>query len=221
MDLFDVFEKIIPPFDKLQTWAKYVWSGWVFYTAVAIVSLLFGREKNDTTDELLDKPLPDYIKTWEMTGDERIDKALTILNALERSSGGKVRQVDLVKTLKPLFNRPAFYGIREENWEYFLFPLCQTRMILEYYQENFKSADDRSKIKAAIEKMVVLQNDIDAIYGTAFTITEHIDKFINSKDDFISELPNQVITPNQAFFNARDAAVLEIRTLLKPIGLAD
>lgn len=69
--------------------------------------------------------------------------------------------------------------------------------------------------------MTEWQNDIAAIYGTAFTITEHIDKHIGSKSDFIAKLPNQAFTPDSKFFNDRDKMILEIRTLLIPIGLVD
>lgn len=97
------------------------------------------------------------------TGDQVIDVVVLRLASLNLSSQS-IPESQLVETLAPLFSRPAFYGIREENWNYFLFTLCKTRLILEGQAKYFRSSPrTRQEIGRAIELMVKLQNEVAEI----------------------------------------------------------
>ena len=154
------------------------------------------------------------------TGDDLIDAAQAKLCDLQNDSP-RLAETDVVQTLKPLFSRPAFYGIREENWEFFLFTLCRTRLLLEANVGYFNSESVRKKLGRVIELMVKLQNDVSRIYGPTFSITRHIASYINSRNDFTNHLPRPVSDPDYKFFENRDKTIKEIRAILKPLGLTD
>ena len=154
------------------------------------------------------------------TGDEVIDKVqMAIAGMGPRES---IPESKLAETLAPLFTRAAFYGIREENWNYFLFTLCKTRLILEENVQYFKSSSQvRADLGKAIQLMVKLQNDVAKIYGSTFSITDHIRRNIGDRDAFTRNLPQVIADPDYKFFDARDVTIQEIRKLLKPHGLVN
>ncbi|HEX7770910.1 MAG TPA: hypothetical protein VF435_00735 [Pyrinomonadaceae bacterium] len=155
------------------------------------------------------------------TNDKRIDDTQRALCDLRKDPSNPPSDTELVQALKPLFTRPAFYGIREENWEHFLFILCKTRTLLEENVTYFKSSNFRREVGRAIQLMVRLQNDVARIYGPTFSITTHMQRFLNSKDEFINRLPKINSDPEPNFFNDRDKTINEIRAILRPLGLTD
>lgn len=157
----------------------------------------------------------------DATGDTTIDRVLQELKQLE-SSGSRISESALLQTLKSLFNRPAFYDIREESWDYFLYPLCVSRLLLENYIRFLKSSPQvRQSLGQVIRLMVELQNDVARIYGPAFSITDHIARYITNRDGFIDSLPPIVESPDYQFFNQRNETIREIRDILRPLGLVD
>jgi len=46
-------------------------------------------------------------------------------------------------------------------------------------------------------------------------------RFLNSKDEFINRLPKINSDPEPNFFNDRDKTINEIRAILRPLGLTD
>lgn len=153
------------------------------------------------------------------TGDRVIDQVLTDLESL-KAAGTPIPEAKLITALTPLFARPAFYGIREENWHFFLYTLCRTRLILEEYIPHIRSSPQiRRALGTVIEMMVRLQNDVAKIYGPAFSITDHIHDFIHNKQAFTENLPMVVREPDYPFFDERDKTVREIRDILRPLGL--
>jgi hypothetical protein len=155
----------------------------------------------------------------EHTGDQVIDRVLANLASLKQLKQPPAES-QLAAALAPLFSRPAFYhGIREEDWRYFLYPLCRTRLLLEEYLGSFKSSVEVAKnIQQAIVKMVQLQNEVAGLYGPTFHITEHISRYISSRSDFINNLPPVVVDPKPQFFDDRDKEIHDIRELLLSAG---
>ncbi len=164
-------------------------------------------------------PKPAPVKL-DLTGDAVIDRVRATLAAMRRQPRPPTES-QLAAALAPLFSRPAFrYGIREEDWRYFLYPLCRTRLILEEYENDFKSKPEVGQnIAAAVTKMVNLQNEVAKLYGPAFSVTAHIDRYINSKKAFIDNLPKVMIAPDASYFEDRDKEIQAIRELLKSAGL--
>jgi hypothetical protein len=154
----------------------------------------------------------------EKTHDDVIDRVLANLSSLKQLQR-PATQSQLAETLQPLFNRPAFYGIREDDWRYFLYALCRTRLILEEYVGQFQSPTVRADIGQAIKRMVTLQNDVSQLYGKNFSVTDHIDRYIHDKHAFVDNLPKLETNPSPQFFDARDKQISEIRGLLKEAGL--
>jgi hypothetical protein len=165
------------------------------------------------------KPIEFKLKSVETTGDEVIDKTLARLSL--STSSTVVSEYELTEVLATLFTRPAFYDIREENWKYFLFVLCKTRLILEDNIHYYKSSPDvRADLYKAIRIMVQLQNDMKQIYGPTFSPTEHIRLYINNRDAFINKL-RIISKPDNKFFEERNNTIKELRNILCPIGLID
>jgi hypothetical protein len=156
----------------------------------------------------------------DLTGDAVIDRVRANLASLKRQPR-PATESQLAETLAPLFSRPVFrYGIREEDWRYFLYPLCRTRLILEEYENQFKSKPEiGEKITQAVTKMVNLQNEVAKLYGPTFSVTAHIDRYIKNKNAFIDNLPKVVVTPDAQYFEDRDKEIRAIRELLKSAGL--
>ena len=153
------------------------------------------------------------------TGDEVIDGVLDDLAKLE-SMGKPIPEAALVEALNPLFTRPAFYGIREESWNYFLFPLSKTRRILEQQLPNFRSTPKlRSDLGRVIELMVQLQNEVASLYGPSFSVTHHIRLYENNAQAFVDHLPPIRNRPDSEFFDSRDQTIKKIREMLRPHGL--
>ena len=100
------------------------------------------------------------------TGDKVIDDAEKHFTRL-KSGRDSISESRLIETLAPLFSRPTFYyGIREENWNYFLFIVCKTRLILQEYIKDLKSSPNiRTELGRSVELMVRLQNDVSTSYG--------------------------------------------------------
>lgn len=197
-----------------EVWVKWLVGIWFIITAAVIVVLIISPKRNEKEETMT---ITHY---WHLTGDEKIDNVLKELNHLEQKGRRYIKDSELSEAISPLFSRPAFYNIKEENWEYFLYPLCKSRLILEHYQSYFTSSHVRSQISQAVHKMVILQNDVARIYGKNFKIDEHIREYINDSRAFIDNLPNQKIEPDMMFFNDRDETIKEINKILAPIDLA-
>jgi hypothetical protein len=155
------------------------------------------------------------------TGDPVVDETIEELQKLEQQ-GNLFSESQLAGALKRLFARPAFYGIREENWHYFLFALIKTRLILEHYQHYFRNSPKvRSKLAEVTELMTQLQNDVAYLYGRSFSVTEHIHKYGGNKDEFLKNLPPLCKDPDYRFFDDRDKTIRKIRSILRSIDLVD
>jgi hypothetical protein len=159
-------------------------------------------------------------QTVEKTGDKVIDDVLANLAALKQN-GHVPTESELSNTLAPLFSRPAFYrGIREEeDWRYFLYPLCRTRQLLEQYVDQFKSNSQvRQNLSQAIQKMAALEARVAGLYGPTFTLRQHIDLYIGNKKSFIDHLPAVLNQPSSDFLDERDREIHEIRELVRAAG---
>ncbi|WP_139135211.1 hypothetical protein [Roseivirga sp. 4D4] len=216
--IIESIESAIPFLQPYDPWVKWLVSVWILVTAGILVALLFGNRSpvpNETKNEPLNQ---EQNMKWSRTGDRVIDDVITNLNKMEAADS--LNQSTLITALSPLFTRPAFYGIREENWEYFLFVLARTRLLLEHYSQHIKSPKSlRDSIQEASILMVQLQNEIKTIYGPAFSVTDHISTYINDKEGFVKNLPKQQIEIDYKFFDARDETIREIRDILKNTGL--
>jgi tetratricopeptide (TPR) repeat protein len=154
------------------------------------------------------------------TGDKVIDDVLANLTALKQN-GHVPTESELSSTLAPLFSRPAFYrGIREEqDWRYFLYPLCRTRQLLEQYVGQFKSNPQvRQNLSLAIQKMAALEARVGGLYGPTFSLTEHIDLYIGNKQTFIDHLPSLMNQPSANFLDERDREIHEICDIVRKAG---
>ena len=153
------------------------------------------------------------------TGDAVIDRVLANLAELKRLDRAPAES-RIAEALAPLFNRPAFYGIREGDWRFFLYPLCRTRLILEQHLGDFKSnPDTRDKISKAIQIMVNLQNSVAGLYGPNFSVTQHLSRYVDNAKAFGDNLPPVIESPSQQFFDQRDAQIRQVRELMRGAGL--
>jgi hypothetical protein len=156
-----------------------------------------------------------------LTGDDVIDRQIRRLEELRKTSA-QPTESQLAEALAPLFTRPAFYEIREEDWHSFLYVLCRTRLLLEEYEERFKSSIVvRGHIDNAIKLMVALENRVAAIYGPNFSVTEQIRRYGGNKEKFLAELPRIVKDPAPEFFDERDRDIAAIRAELHDAGIVD
>ncbi len=166
-------------------------------------------------------PQPESVAeaSWDKSGDEVIDRMYEAKSRLE--SDGTITEAQALDLLRPLFSRPAFsYLAREGDWKYGLFAVCKTRIVLQEFKPLFRNSPDvRNALGDAIELLVQLEREISTIFNPAFSSTEHIDKYIHSKDEFIQNLPDIVREPNSDFSNARDQTVSEIRDILAEVGI--
>jgi hypothetical protein len=150
-----------------------------------------------------------------------IDRVIANLDALQRAQNPPT-EAQLGGTLAPLFSRPAFYNTRQQDWGYFLYPLCRTRLLLEQYEGDFKSNPAvRQNIADAVARMAQLQNDVAGLYGPNFRIDDHIHTYINDSRTFIQNLPSLAVAPTTDFYDARDRQIKEIRQSLQAAGLLE
>ncbi len=209
MDWLTWVSKILPFLDQYPSWVRWMAVVWLLLTASFVGTLVMAPRSAISV----------VAATVADTGDEVIDGVQKRLVTL-KSTGASISESKLSETLTPLFSRPAFYGIREENWSYFLFTLCKTRLLLEENVQFFKTTPRvRAELGRAIELMVRLQNDVANLYGPTFSVTDHISRYIQNRDAFTKNLPPVVHTPDYRFFDARDVTIREIRGILKPLGL--
>jgi len=160
--------------------------------------------------------------TWEKCGDERIDHQM-IDQRNELVSKGPLTEAQAIDLLRPLFSRPAFvYLAREGDWNYALFAVCKTRLVMQESQPVFKSSP---KIRQHIEKantlLLQLERDIEGIYNPGFKATKHIDDYIHDKDQFLANLPAITKEPDATFNSERESTVRKIRETLAEVGLSD
>jgi len=154
----------------------------------------------------------------QKTGDAVIDRVIANLAELQRLDRAPAES-RLAEVLAPLFNRPAFYGMTEGDWRFFLYPLCRTRLMLEQHVGSFKSHPEvREKITLAIQTMVEVQNSVAKLYGPNFSISQHISRYINTQKDFTDNLPPIVESPTVQFIQDRDQQIRRIRELLRSAG---
>jgi hypothetical protein len=205
MEWLSASAKILPFLDQYPVWVRASTAAWLLLTASLVGVLVM-------------VPRTEPALKMGVTGDNVIDEVESKLASLK--SLGQVPEAKLAETIAPLFSRPAFYGIREENWNYFLFTLCRTRLILEANVQNFKnSPKTRAELGRVLQLMVKLQNDVASLYGPSFSVTEHIGRYIASREAFTSNLPPLVMQPDYRFFDDRDSTIREIRSVLQPLGL--
>lgn len=152
------------------------------------------------------------------TGDPVIDEAQQVLI---RITNGKesLNDAKLSEVLGLLFARPAFEGIREEGWRYMLFTLIKTRELVEQYSPRYGNPKQRAGLSQVVQSMNRLQNDLVAIYGPKFSLTEHLKRYPSNRDAFTQNLPTPVTAPDSKFFNQCDNAIRDIRNQLKAVGL--
>ena len=154
------------------------------------------------------------------TGDKVIDDVLANLAALKQN-GHVPTESELASTLAPLFSRPDFYrGMREEqDWRYFLYPLCRTRQLLEQSVGQFKSNPQvRQNLSQAIQKMAALEVKVAGLYGPTFSLSQYIGFYIGNKKAFIDHLPAVLNQPSSDFLDERDREIHEIRDLVREAG---
>ena len=153
------------------------------------------------------------------TGDDVVDRVLANIASLERLPR-PAPESQWADVLAPLFRRAAFEDIRQEDWQYFLFPLYLSRKLLDRYAVEFKSNPDaRLKIGNAILKMLAVQGELAALFGPNFRLDEYMDKYGKTKREFMDHLPSVITNPSRDFFNQRNAEVSAIRTDLESAGL--
>lgn len=152
------------------------------------------------------------------TGDNVIDGVER--NLLNLKSSGSYSEAAVVEAMRPLFARPAFYGSREEDWNYFVYAVCRTRLLLEQNRQYFRSSKEVvNDIDKVIALLMKLQDDSISVYPSTFSITEHIDRYIRNKRSFIDKLPTPVKERSVEFYNARDKTIRDLRGALTPLGL--
>jgi hypothetical protein len=213
MDSLTSIPKIGDFLSQYASWVRWLIAGWLFYSTVCAGVLVLAQRSPQQ------EPSVAIRQNAENTGDPVIDGVLYQLSIL-KASKERAPESKVTETLAPLFSRPAFYPVREENWEHFLYALCKTRLILEesvsLYKSNAKVRDDLGRV---IEMMVTIQGDVKRIYGPTFSATDHIRRHIGNRDAFIANLPPQVQLPNSVNEAKRNEAMRKIRDILRPIGL--
>lgn len=148
------------------------------------------------------------------TGDIIIDKVIyDVTNVLNEALPTEDK---LLTAIRPLFTRPAFYiGVREENWDYFLYALCLTRIVIEELSNSeLISQTKRAVLIDTARDMVNTQYEVQKLYGDEFSISEYFAKYANNRAAFIDNLPEKVIVPGYDFYEARDGAIRAIRSRL-------
>lgn len=149
----------------------------------------------------------------EKTGDEVIDNVLTKLRAL----ADNVTDAERVAALAPLFERAAFQGHQISNWNYFLYAVCRTRLLLNSEISNFDSPLIKAGFREVAKEMLALEDGTALLYGAGFSLPGHIKEFIHSSEQFINKLPPQVKEPDTNFLKARANELAKLRKSLREI----
>jgi hypothetical protein len=226
----DKLQDLFPWIANLPTGVKLLISVAFVLLAVAALILMWTPQNKTETKEIVSDglptpqpqesvkpPTPKPMKTPDFcppvkTGDNVIDIAQAKLCDLQNDYS-KPSETDVINVLKPLFSRPAFYE-GQENWEYFLFTLCRTRVLLEGALGYFNSDSFRKNLGDAIQLMVTLQNEVATIYGPTFSITRHIASYPNSREEFTNHLPPVVKDPDDKLLDNRNKTIRQIRAIL-------
>jgi hypothetical protein len=173
-------------------------------------------KRRDRTERTIVAPPPLRV---ERTGDPVIDRVLERLALLNRQTG-PAPEDQIAAALAPLFERPAFSaGMRQEDWTHFLYILCRTASIVEEYTDRFRSnPDGRNKLALANQKMTSLEQKIGKLYGPTFSVTDHVARYLKSRDQFIGTL-TVMEQPTAEFFAGIDRDIQEIRSIVREAGL--
>ena len=218
----DILNKLLPFLSSYPLWVRVLFATWLVVTAVMAGSFIIARPESDPTedDPVDSKPTEadNSASKPTATGDQIIDDVLADLQK-RFEADARPTDAELVTALNPLFSRAAFLDMREEDWNYFIYVLARTRIILARHVSDFRDPAIRKNLGAVIEKMIELQNEVAAIYGPAFSITDHLEKHKDDKVEFMNSLPNVASTPDSEFFEARNQTIRDIRSILKPLGL--
>jgi hypothetical protein len=192
--------KAIPFIQAYPLWVQLLTAIWIFISAAFLVALIVAKPSRDSSTQ---------------TGDVVIDRVLVNLAKLPRP----FQDSALRDTLAPLFNRPAFYSSRAQDWGEFLYALCRTRLLLEEYMNEFHSPDIRVAISQAVQLMTSLQNSTAELYGPGLNLSAHIGQTIGNSTEFIRGLPKMVSIPDKDFIEARNAEISQLRAILSKVGL--
>ena len=141
------------------------------------------------------KDISEVSKGSKKTGDKYIDQVLTKLHALADNATDAERMA----ALAPLFDRAAFHAPRQTNWDYFLYAVCHTRLLLQSEIANLHSPVIKAGLREAVKCMLALENATEALYGPGFSLPHHIEAFIHSSEKFINKLPPRVKEPDAEF----------------------
>jgi hypothetical protein len=166
---------------------------------------------------------------WARVGDSRIDAAQDKLNDIEKryAPGAKEKpttlKVNLVfPVLKSLFYRPVYFDLEAEAPGSFLFTLCRTQVLIEYYMGDPASAPvNEVEMRKVLEAIYRLQRVLAYNIGgssLAGSIDSHCDKYKDDKGEFI----NQITTINRApDIESVSKAYSELKVALLSSGLID
>lgn len=127
-----------------------------------------------------------------LTGDTVLDSVTEKLFDLDNNKIVLAAEIEYIKILRELFNRPEFYPAENKIADgYTLFTICKTRLILEKYKNKFKNPNIRDSIQKAIGIIIELEEIIVKIYGVSFSINAHLSSFTDI-GDFVKNLPLRI-----------------------------
>lgn len=203
---------IVPFIRAYPMWVQVLSAICISLFAILLVALIFVPKESDPSNP------NGKITSLTTTGDKIIDDVIMNLHQLPDHP----QDADIRESLKPLFNRPAFYASRGRgDWNYFLYAVCRTRLLLETNQNRFDLPANRSAISQAVQRMAILQDLAAQLYGNDFSLSSHIKKYADDSTSFINKLPNLTNTPNDTLIEKVNDNISEMRKNLKKYGFVD
>ncbi|HKI05355.1 MAG TPA: hypothetical protein VKK31_25470 [Thermoanaerobaculia bacterium] len=216
-EVIDALLKLVDSIRAYPVWVQAAFAGWIFLGALLIVGMARGPKTNQNSQ--LSPGTSASSPPWPVTGDDDIDRVHEALNALPPHP----TEAQVVTALRPLFYRALFFHIREERPESALYGLCRSQKLLAFYQGTFSSASTRDKIYFARTRMIKLQQQLEALFGSSFLSEVHCERFGAKRADYLQNLPVLLVDQyhNREFIDAANATLSELRTALHDAGLAD
>ena len=149
------------------------------------------------------------LATWS-TGDRLIDTQLRQLAAYDPS--GDQRSQHLIELLSPLFGRRAFLPSPEGSWREFAYVLSATRIILSMSLRKIRIQKIKRPLKEAFGVLAGLEAVVEKLFdplpnGEPFSLSRHIELYIQDKNQFIENLPRWIGYGNFSADPTRDRLI--------------
>ena len=116
----------------------------------------------------------------------------SFFNKVDENIKKSNNESELIDALEPLFLLPEFNENNNINWEEFSYTIAKVRLIITETIPKFKrNASIKNAFRIVNGFLMELEGNAEKVFGHEFSMQSHINKYINSRNEFINNLPSR------------------------------